>query len=245
MNIIQSFLKRPIAFISLIIIFLLYFFMIFAEFFAPYLPSTAFENHSYSPPSLTFYSKKYGFCPQVQKRVLIDQLNFKYARVKNKFYKVNFFIKGQEYYLWGILKTNIHFFGTEESYEEAKGKWDAGGKNYPVFLFGSDNLGRDLFSRIVYGSRVSLTIGLIGITISLFLAIVMGGLAGYYGGVVDWFIMRVCEFIILIPALYMILFLRSILSRNMDSGASFFLITIILSFVGWPSTARLIRGIVH
>jgi len=219
--------------------------MIFAEFFAPYLPTTTFENHSYNPPSLTFYSKKYGVCPQVQKRVLIDQLNFRYAKVKNNYYKIKFFVKGQEYFLWGIFKTNIHFYGIDEAYNEAKGKWESGGKNYPFFLFGSDNLGRDLFSRIIYGSRVSLTIGLIGITISLFFAIVMGGLAGYYGGMVDWIIMRICEFIILIPALYMILFLRSILSRDMDSGRSFFLITVILSFVGWPSTARLIRGITH
>lgn len=241
----RSLFKRPIVFISFVVLCVLYFVMIFAEFFAPYLPDTTFKNHSYNPPSLTLYSKKNGFCPQVQKRVLIDQLNFRYAKIKDNFYKVNFFVKGQEYNLWGFFKTDLHLFGIDMGYEENVGKWIAGGKNYPVFLFGSDNLGRDLFSRIIYGSRVSLTIGLIGISISLFLAIVLGGLAGYYGGVIDWLIMRLCEFIILIPALYMILFLRSILSRDMDSGQSFFLITVILSFVGWPSTARLIRGMVH
>jgi len=123
--------------------------------------------------------------------------------------------------------------------------WDGGWRTEPVYLMGADNLGRDLFSRILYGSRVSLTIGFIGIAISLTLAIILGGLAGYFGGWSDWLIMRVAEFFILIPGLYVILFLRSLLSREMDSGQSFFLITVILSFVGWPGSARLIRGLVH
>jgi peptide/nickel transport system permease protein len=110
---------------------------------------------------------------------------------------------------------------------------------------GSDNLGRDLFSRIIYGSRISLSIGFIGIFISMTLAILFGGLAGFYGGITDWLIMRFSEFFILIPGLYMILFLRSILSSSMDSGQSYMVITVILSFVGWPGTARLIRGMVH
>ena len=104
---------------------------------------------------------------------------------------------------------------------------------------------RDIFSRILYGSRISLTIGFIGISISLSLAIILGGLAGYYGGAVDWTIMRFAEFFILIPGLYLILFLRSILSYDWDSGQSFVVITAILSFVSWPGTARLIRGMVH
>ena len=156
-------------------------------------------------------------------------------------------VKGPEYRLLGLLPMRVHLFGTVAPYvdEQDGGElWRNGRKAYPVFLLGSDHLGRDILSRILYGSRISLTVGFIAISISLTLAIVLGGLAGYYGGATDWIIMRLSEFFILIPGLYMILFLRSVLSYKMDSGQSFVVITLILAFVGWPGTARLIRGMV-
>ncbi|MCL2270814.1 MAG: dipeptide/oligopeptide/nickel ABC transporter permease/ATP-binding protein, partial [Treponema sp.] len=108
-----------------------------------------------------------------------------------------------------------------------------------------DSLGRDLFSRIVYGSRISLTIGFVATFISLALAVLFGGLAGYYGGMTDWSIMRFSEFLMLIPGLYLILFLRSLMASTMDTGQSYMMITIILSLVGWPGSARTVRGMVH
>lgn len=239
--------NRPVALCSVGVLIFLYLQMIFAEFIAPYRPDTVFPSLSYCPPSLVWNSVENGFCPQVQKRVLLDEVTYRYARIRGEHYKVKLFAKGEEYWLLGIFKTNIHLFGTEVPYKnEADGELQNGKSlTYPVFLFGADSLGRDIFSRVVYGSRVSLTIGIIAIFISLSIAVVLGGISGYYGGTIDWIIMRVSEFFILIPGLYLILFIRSLMSRTMDSGQSYMIITVILAFVSWPGSARLIRGMVH
>jgi peptide/nickel transport system permease protein len=164
-------------------------------------------------------------------------VSWKYARVKGRYHKINFFVHGSDYRLFGIIPCSRHLFGTAPD--------PVTGEQYPVFLLGADNLGRDLFSRIVYGSRISLTIGFVASALSLVLAILLGGLAGYYGGATDWTIMRLAEFFMLIPSLYLILFLRSMLNTSMDSGTAYMIITLILSLVGWPGSARTIRGMVH
>lgn len=253
--------QRPVAAASVLVLALLYGAMLLAEFLAPYLPTTAFHFHTHQPPSLSFYSAELGFGPQVQRRVLVDEVTRRYARIRGQHYRVRLLAPGPEYRLWGLVPMRVHLFGTAAPYRAAQegaaadavtgaeradaDPWLGGGQAYPVFLLGSDHLGRDILSRILYGSRISLTIGFIAIAISLTLAIILGGVAGYYGGAVDWTIMRIAEFFILIPGLYMILFLRSILSYEWDSGRSFIVITIILAGVGWPGTARLIRGMVH
>ena len=220
---------RPLAFVSVIIIIVLYAVMIFAEFFAPYTATHSFEDQTYHPANVQLTVRG----PVVREYRVLNQMTWKYARVKGLSHKIQFFVHGDRYKLFGIIPADIHLFGVESS------------ASYPVFLFGADNLGRDLYSRIVYGSRISLTIGFIASFISLVLAILLGGLAGYYGGATDWTIMRLSEFFMLIPGLYLILFLRSLLNTNMDSGQSYMVITLILSLVGWPGSARTIRGIVH
>ncbi len=248
---------RPVAATSVLVLALFYGAMLLAEFLAPYAPTTTFRFHTHQPPTLGFHSRELGFGPQVQHRILVDEVTRRYARIRGQHYRVRLLVRGEEYRLWGLVPLRVHLFGTTVPYVDEEGAtvpapspaeadpWLGGGQAYPVFLLGSDHLGRDIFSRILYGSRISLTIGFIGISISLSLAIILGGLAGYYGGAVDWTIMRIAEFFILIPGLYLILFLRSILSYEWDSGQSFVVITAILSFVSWPGTARLIRSMVH
>lgn len=223
--------SRPIAFVSLIVLVVLYLTMIFAPFIAPYAPTKSFETESFHPANVEISSK--GLV--VREYRVLNSITLKYAKVKGLSHKVKFFEKGEPYTFCG-LKFERHLFGVES---------DENGKKYPIFLFGADNLGRDLFSRIVFGSRISLTIGFVASAISLFLAIILGGFSGFFGGITDWSIMRFSEFFMLIPGLYLILFLRSLLNANMDSGQSYMIITVILSLVGWSGSARTLRGIVH
>jgi peptide/nickel transport system permease protein len=219
---------RPIGMTSLVILVALYVVMTFAEFFAPYSPNTSFHDKSYHPPNTRFYQGKL----QAQECRVTNTVNWKYTRVRGQYAAIHFWGKGEPYRLWGIIPTERHLFTVSPG-------------SYPVFLMGTDSLGRDLFSRIVYGSRISLTIGFVATFLSLALAVLFGGLSGYYGGLTDWSIMRFSEFLMLIPSLYLILFLRSLMASTMDTGQSYMMITVILSLVGWPGSARTIRGMVH
>ena len=220
---------RPLSFASVIFLSVLYFVMIFAEFFAPYPASLSFENNTFHPANIQLTAR--GI--KVREHRVIDRSIWKYARVKDEQcgHRLVWFAKGSEYKLFGVFPCRRHLFGSSSE--------------YPAYLLGADNLGRDLFSRIVYGSRISLTIGFVATAASLFLAVLLGGIAGYAGGASDWSIMRLAEFFMLIPGLYFILFLRSLLNARMDSGASYMIITLILALVGWPGSARTIRGLVH
>ena len=219
---------RPVALISFICLVVLYIMMIFAEFFAPYAPTTAFPEMSFHPPNVRFHQGRL----QAQEFRLINYVDLTYARVRDQFTPLQFLGRGEPYRLLGAIPMERRLFTT-------------GQNAYPVFLMGADNLGRCLFSRIVHGSRISLTIGFVASFISLFLAAILGGFSGYFGGLTDWGIMRSAEFLLLIPSLYLILFLRALLAANLDPGQTFMMITVVLSLVGWPNAARTIRGMIH
>lgn len=228
-NFLRYLKNRPLALTGLILLVLVYFVMIFAEFFAPYTAVKTYESNTFHPANLQLTKK--GL--KVREYRAINKATWEYVRVKDEdcIHGFKLFVKGEPYKLLGIIPCRTHLFGSDSE--------------YPVYLLGADNLGRDLFSRIVYGSRISLTIGFAATAISLFLAIVLGGFSGYFGNAADWAIMRFAEFFMLIPSLYFILFLRSLLNSKMDSGTSYMVITLILALVGWPGSARTIRGMVH
>lgn len=231
MNFLKYLKTRPVALVSFVFLILLYIIMIFCEFVSPYTPTRSFSNMSFHPCNIEV---KKGRLVAREYRV-INPINLRQAKLKGVYHDIQFFVKGEGYKLLGFIPCSRHLFGIS-----AKDSSD-----YPVFLLGADNLGRDLFSRIVYGSRISLTIGFVACGISLFLAILLGGVAGFFAGVADWSLMRLAEFFMLIPALYLILFLRSLMSSTMDSGQAYMSITLILSLVGWPGAARTVRGLVH
>ena len=228
-NFFQFLKHKPLAYTSFVILCILYFIMIFADFFAVYRPEKTYENNTFHPANVQLTLK--GI--KVREFRVIEKSTWTYVRVKDKetVHNFKFFAKGFEYKILGLIPCNLHLFGADS--------------DYPLYILGADNLGRDLYSRIVYGSRISLTIGFVATFISLFLAVLFGGISGYFGGKTDWAIMRFAEFFMLITSLYFILFLRSLLNNQMDSGTSYMIITLILSLIGWPGSARTIRGLVH
>lgn len=229
-----KFLRHKVAVTSLVILLVLYLSAIFAEFIAPYNPNKEDVLYTYCPPIRIHFIDEKGrfhlrpFVYKLDKAFDPVTLNETYTEDKTTKYFIKLLAHGEPYKLWGIFPSNIHLFGVE-----GDGK---------LFLFGTDKMGRDIFSRIVHGSRISLSIGLVGITISLFLGIIIGGISGYFGGTTDMVIQRIIEFLRSIPTLPLWMALSVALPPQWPVTKVYFGITVILSLLGWPGLARVIRG---
>jgi peptide/nickel transport system permease protein len=147
-------------------------------------------------------------------------------------YPIQLFAKGPEYKLWGLWKSDIHLYGLSENAQDKQG----------LFLLGTDRLGRDMISRVFYGARLSLSLGLVGVFLSLILGVVLGGISGYFGGKIDMVIQRVIEFIRTIPTIPLWMTLSAALPNDWSVIQIYFGITIILALVGWTWMARVVRG---
>jgi peptide/nickel transport system permease protein len=224
--------KNKLAYLSMYILFVLYFLAVFADFISPYPYDLQHRDSPYHPPSqIHFFDEKGNFYlrPFVYKYTLIDPIFKKYKIDKTVKYPVYFFVKGEKHYLLGFIPTNIHLFGVKE------------GK---IFLLGTDNLGRDIFSRLLYGARISLSIGVVGVLLSFSIGALIGGISGYFGGKIDNILMRISEVFMSFPGFYLMLALRAVFPITLSSVEVYFLIVIILSFIGWAGLARIIRGMV-
>jgi peptide/nickel transport system permease protein len=217
--------QRRIAIVGGVILIVLYVVALFAGFVAPYNYDRLDTNYSFHPP---LWPKLAGFCFVVP-RYESGTGSFIYRVVPNDTKPLHFFIRGDEYKLFGLIPATIHLFGT-------------GDEHYPVYLLGTDQFGRDVLSRLLYGSQISLSIGIIGILLSFTFGMIIGGISGYFSGWTDTVIMRLCELIMSIPALYLIISLRATFPPSMSSAQVYAMIIIILSFIGWASMARVIRG---
>jgi len=234
----KIFLRRlrktnKIAYISFWILVLLYLSAIFADFIAPYPYDLQNRKYSLCPPTTIHFVDKDGrfhLRPFVYKMELINPSLNTYRVDYSKRFPVKFFVKGPERKIFGIIPFNRYFFGVE-----GDGK---------IFLFGTDIHGRDIFSRILYGARISLSIGVIGVSISFILGLLVGGISGYFGGKLDTFLMRMVEIIMMFPSFYLMLALRAAFPTNLSSIQVYLLIVVILSLIGWASLARIIRGMV-
>ncbi|HTX21883.1 MAG TPA: ABC transporter permease [Candidatus Aquilonibacter sp.] len=221
----QRLKRRRIAMTGGMILIVLYLVALFAGFVAPYRYDHLDTDYSFHPPIWPKLSGIHLVVPRYESA----PGDFVYREVPNDTKPLHFFIRGDQYKLFGMIPASIHLFGT-------------GDKNYPVYLLGADQFGRDIFSRLLYGSQISLSIGIIGILLSFSFGMIIGGISGYFSGVTDTVIMRLCELIMSIPALYLIISLRATFPPGMSSAQIYAMIIVILSFIGWASMARVIRG---
>ncbi|WP_419913410.1 ABC transporter permease [Hoeflea sp.] len=227
-----KFKRHRLAVYSAVFLLFCYFVITFAEFFAPYDLAHRHVDHIYAPPQAVHFFEDGKFVgPRVYQRVRTLDLNTmkrEYSANLDKSYAIHFFCRGDSYKLWGLFEADRHLFCVEE-----------GGH---FFLFGTDRLGRDMFSRIIYGARISITIGLIGIAVSFVLGITIGGLAGYYGGWVDVIVQRIIEVLQSIPSIPLWMALAAILPVTWSPILIYFGITVILGLLDWTGLARAVRS---
>lgn len=211
----------------------MYLAILISEILAPYALETRNSKFIYSPPKAMHfvhdgefvgpfvYKFKRSRDPKTLKRL--------YAEDTSKPYPIRFFCSGDKYKFWGFIKGDFHIMCPPD-------------KKVSMFFFGADRLGRDVLSRMIYGSRISLTIGLLGISISFTLGIIIGGLAGYYGGWVDLVVQRIIEVVQSLPTIPLWLALAAIMPVTWSPIVVYFGITIILGLVDWTGLARAVRS---
>ncbi|TBY00822.1 ABC transporter permease [Rhizobium laguerreae] len=229
--------RQKVAMVAGAIILFLYLVGLFAEFLAPALPMNSRPQYTYAPPQgFSFFvekpdgSSEFNFHVKGYK-VEIDKVALRRTFVVDdtKVVPIGFFVKGAAYDLWGLIPMNRHLIGPLN-------------QNDPMYLLGADRLGRDVFSRLVYGTRVSMSIGLVGVAMSLILGVVLGSISGFYGGWVDTLIQRVIEVVSAMPTIPLWLGLAAAIPLTWSPVNVYFVITIIVSLLGWTSLAREVRG---
>lgn len=221
------------ALISGVIVIIFYLVALFCEFVAPYTTEMREIRLLYAPvQSVHFFREGKLSRPFVYGSTRVQNpttLQFTYQEDTSKWWPLVFFAKGTPYKLWNLIDTDRHLVLAE-------------GEGATISLLGRDRLGRDMFTRVVYGARISMSIGLVGVLLSLTLGILLGGLSGYYGGFVDIAIQRVIEFLSSMPTIPLWMGLAAAVPDNWDPVRVYFAITVIISLISWTGMARVVRG---
>ena len=228
----RKFRKHRMAVIAGVILLLAYLAAFTYEFCAPYGSLTQHKGFVHAPPTRIRVLDadgrlRFPFVYGLTGKVNLETFQREFVEDRSVIHPMRFLVRGEPYRFWGVIDADLHLF-------------DAGQGR--VFLLGTDELGRDLFSRILAGSRVSLTIGLVGVTISFVLGCLLGGISGYFGGVPDLVIQRLIEVFNSIPGIPLWMALSAVIPVNWPILRTYFTITIILSVLGWTGVARVVRG---
>lgn len=234
-DLIKQLWKDRFARIALVVLGIIYFALFFADFIAPYTKDFSDRTMAYVPPSKIFtidengkFSKPYTYNYKRE----FDSVDLKiiYSLDRSQKHYIKFFSQGQKYKFLGLIPMKRHLITTDE--------------NGRLYLLGTDINGRDVFSRILFGGRISMTIGFLALFVLFPIGLLYGGIAGYFGGKVDMLMMRFAEAVMSIPSFYLLIILASILPSGMTSVQRFMLIVVILALIGWAGFARVVRGMI-
>ena len=231
-----KFRKHRLAMAGGIVTLVIYAIALFVEFLSPSSPGVIRADYTWAPPQRLHFLRQteegMRWDPYVNGyKVEIDSEALKRTFVidEEQVVDVGFFVRGEPYKMWGLWETDLHLVGSTDA-------------EIPVYFLGADRMGRDLLSSMVYGTRISMSIGLLGVFLSFFLGILLGGISGFFGGTTDNLIQRVIEFIRSIPTIPLWMGLAAALPTDWPPLRIYFGITIILSFIGWTGLARVVRG---
>ena len=234
-DVLKQLIKDKFAFAALILLGIIYFMLLFADFIAPYTKDFSDRSMAYVPPSKIFVIDENGkfsapYTYNYKREFDPVNLRIRYSLDRSQKHYIKFFAQGQPYKFWGVIPMKRHLITTD--------------RNGRLFLLGTDINGRDVFSRLLFGGRISMTIGFLALFVLFPIGLLYGGIAGYFGGKTDMLMMRFAEAIMCIPSFYLLIILASILPSGMTSIQRFMLIVIILALIGWAGFARVVRGMV-